>query len=75
MAFLKTCTYMAAIAVVGMVLVVLGSTLEALALGVHRSATEIGSVFLGNGHSHASSHTRSFTHPFTLTLAPIVLYF
>lgn len=49
MSFLKTCAYMSSIGVVGMVLVVIGSTLEELALGVQRNATEIGSVFLSRG--------------------------
>ena len=67
---------MAAIAVVGMVLVVLGSTLEALALGVHRTATEIGSVFLGQCHSTTSLPAHPLIHLLNHSLLLlIILYF
>ena len=47
--FIGSSAYMCAIGVCGMVLVVIGSTLEALAANVGKSTTEIGSIFLSRG--------------------------
>ena len=47
--FLQSSAYLSAIAVCGMGLVVIGSTLEALAAGVGKLPTEIGSIFISRG--------------------------